>query len=242
MLANLGVALSVHRSTGANLAIVLDGLARWHDDCAALAGRARASSAGALLSARLVAALPLVALPLLPAARAPILDGPGVISLVLGLALMALGMKWMKRLVPTAWHEPDLALMVATLAAAALAGGARLRPSLQAIACAVGGSADLTRAEKRVRLGQNWSGALQATGDPALARLGHLIERIERTGAPAGAALSDWADARSTQLATGFEARVARAPVKLVVPLTLCVLPAFGLVGVLPFLRALAAP
>jgi tight adherence protein B len=237
---DLRIALTVHRLTGGSLPVMLHCLARWHDETAALARQARAASAGAALSARIVAGLPLIGLLLLPASRAPIFDRVGVASLSVGLVLMTIGLRWIERLVPARRSEPDLGLMVAGFAAAGLRGGSSLHPTLDAIACAYNDSEILVQARRRVRLGQSWPASLRRAGDPGLERLAVIIERAQRTGIPAFGPLEQWAEARRSELATGFETQIGKAPVKMVVPLTLCVLPAFGLVAIVPFLRGLA--
>jgi tight adherence protein B len=238
-LVHLEPALDLHRRTGASLPSILDALARWHDDNAAFTTRVRASSSGAILSARMVAGLPLAGIPLLPAARAPLLDAPGVAALTTGLLLMVLGMRWIARLMPRPPGRPDAGLILAVFVSAALAGGSSLRSALDAVGRARPGSS-LSKAGRKARLGQSWAHSLRSANDPSLAALAGVIDRALRTGGPGVRAVEEWAEARRADLAAGFEAQVARAPVKMVVPLTICVLPAFGLIAIVPFLRGLA--
>ena len=202
----------------------------------------KAAAAGARLSGGMVGGLPLVALPLLPMAHAPILDPPGSALLVLGLILTAAGMVWIHRLVPRAHpdDEPVAAFLdhvVAALRAGAPLGIAfdvtfRLAPrSLQAELAVVRGRTDL---------GQPLADALEAEDGPAFGAVAAVLRRAERLGTPPASALEVLAETRRTAARHAFEREVRRAPILMVVPLVLCVLPAFGLLAIVPFLRGIA--
>jgi tight adherence protein B len=231
-------ALSLCEKTGADLAGVLDGLAEWHESATAHSRRARAASAGATLSARMLGALPLLGVAIAPAARAPLFDRTGIMVLGLGAALMVAGMRWMSRLVPKPGSEPDQAAWAGALIAAALECGAPIAAAIEAASVA---GAGLGRARRGVRLAQTWSEALRSSGDAGLIELAEVIERACRTGSPAAISLRRWAAFRRERLEAEHHTLIARSAVRMVVPLTVCVLPAFVLMAVVPYMRGLAA-
>jgi tight adherence protein C len=187
----------------------------------------------------MVAGLPLAFLPLTPMARAPLFDGPGLLLLMSGLALALGGMWWIRRSVPSAPRE-DPAAQLAELTAALVRGGVGLYVALDHVAGATTDRTVLDRERRLVRLGSSWTGALERSQDPGLVALAATIERTERTGSPIADALVGFARHRRRRLQLEFEAAIKRAPVVMVVPLVLCVLPSFCLLALGPFLRGLA--
>ena len=218
---------------------MLDAIAGAMDERAEAIGRARAGAAGARLSARVIACLPLAALLLLPGSRAPLLDPMGVCFLLVGLGLCFAGMRWIDRLLPVPDDRADPAALLAVVAAAALRSGCNLDQVMEAAAArdptllgacrtppaarllVAGGSGSLRRSRSSVPWGPHWS-------------------RPTAPGVPVAPALEAFAGRRAAESASEFERAIRRAPVKMVVPLTLCVLPAFGLIALTPFLRSLA--
>jgi tight adherence protein C len=98
----------------------------------------------------------------------------------------------------------------------------------------------LVKARRLVRLGCRWAQALQRCGDPRLATIGATLRHADAFGIPIADALERHAREAEDEAARAFEASLARAPVLMVVPLTVLVLPSFFLLGVAPFLRELA--
>jgi hypothetical protein len=100
--------------------------------------------------------------------------------------------------------------------------------------------AALAEARRRVELGERLGDALEVLddlGDPALA-LNAALRGAARYGSPLGAALERVAaDARVLRRRRAEE-DARRLPVQLLFPLVLCVLPAFGLLAVVPLLLA----
>jgi tight adherence protein C len=100
--------------------------------------------------------------------------------------------------------------------------------------------AALAEARRRVELGERLGDALDVLddlGDPALA-LTAALRGAARYGSPLGAALERVAaDARVLRRRRAEE-DARRLPVQLLFPLVLCVLPAFGLLAVVPLLLA----
>lgn len=97
----------------------------------------------------------------------------------------------------------------------------------------------LRRATDEIRLGRPASDALEellaALGDPARPLVGVLVTS-ERYGVPLGDGLERVAREARLERRRRAEERARRLPVLLLFPLVLCVLPAFGLLTVVPLL------
>lgn len=205
-------------------------------------GSAGAATAGARLQARIVGCLPLLALLIAPAAHVPLFDPIGLVVIALGGGLVTAGMTWMARLVPDPPASDDAVALSADLIAAACEGGASLPAAVSiAMKCAPG---DLQVAGRRVRrlieLGCEPGHALAASNVESLQGLRDLLDRSLSLGTPVANALHDFAAARRSDSQVEFEAALRKAPVRMIMPLTLCVLPAFCLLAVTPFMRGLA--
>ncbi len=136
----------------------------------------------------------------------------------------------------TAEPEVDVAVLL-DLAAAALAAGAAVPGALVSLGEAVGGAQGpaLRRAGSALLLGAPWSEAWSAV--PAgLRAVGEALEPAWVDGVPAGPLLTRAADhVRADRDRAAHEA-AARLGVRLVLPLGLCLLPAFVLLGLVPVL------
>jgi hypothetical protein len=143
--------------------------------------------------------------------------------------------------VPAGRPNDDPLALFADHVAAALAAGAPLDLALDFAATGAAGEAGpaLTRVNRRARLGQPFSEALLAAGPPGAEDLAAVLGRAARFGLSPRAALTKFAAARRVEVERSFEREVKRAPVLMVLPLVLCVLPAFGLLAVAPFLRGI---
>jgi len=242
----IALALDVHATCGGDLARTLDTVTRAAADGAAAGAHAASHSAGAKLSAKTVAVLPFAFIPLV-GGDAPMFDPPGLALLLAGGGLTMLGMRWIARLSPAPPGESRIAA-AALLLAAAVRGGASLWTALERIALASvtdGGEGprppDLDVARRRVHLGMSWSESLSRDADPDVAALGLTLRNAEELGVPVADALDRFAAAARSAAAARFEAAARRAPVKMIVPLTTCVLPGFCLLVLGPFLRGLAS-
>ena len=234
-------ALGIHAEAGGDLARMLDGIALSIENRSALASAGRAAGSGALLSGRLVAALPLACLPLLPVSRAPLLDFQGVVLAAAGLCLAAAGVTWITRLTPRPPSE-DPGAAVADALACVLSGGASLRAGLDAAARHPPApvAQPMRRAARMVALGTTWIRALEASGAEPLTELAAALRLGHDMGLPVAATLDAFARSRRAAAASAFDAATKRAPVLMVIPLAVCVLPSFLLLGLAPFLRSLA--
>jgi tight adherence protein B len=226
---------ALHSKTGGSLPTLLERVAEAVERGGETARDAEAATSGARLSGRLVAGLPLAFVPLTPGGSA-LRGGPtGLAVAVLGIGLAAAGLWWIGKLVPAPAGADD--------GAAALAGGIGLGPALEAAAAypPSGLEGALDRAGRRARLGQSWPEALRREGGP-LAALAAVVARSAAWGVPAAGPLHEWARARRDEVRTEMQAALRRAPVLMVVPLTVCVLPSFALLAFGPLvLGALGA-
>jgi Flp pilus assembly protein TadB len=131
---------------------------------------------------------------------------------------------------------------VVGLLADALRSGRPPDAALEVVAGALPGPAAARLAElvPRLRLGvdrqQVWA---DLAADPALAPLGRALARAHRTGAPVVPAVERLADELARSARAEVEDRARAVGVKAAVPLGLCLLPAFVLVGIVPVVAAL---
>ena len=229
--------LSVHLAAGGDLSLGLDRAAASLEERAAFADKARAASSGALLSARMVAALPLLFVPFSPSVRGAFGDPFGVVTLVLGALLSLAGFRWMGRLVPRP-PDPDPLVDLCRGLATLLRAGLPVTQALDVLAShpPAGLEAPLDGVRAHLALGASWRRALWDAPD-RFGRIGAVIDRAQRIGVPAAESLEALASTLQTESHVAFEARMRRAPVLLVVPLTCCILPSYGLLAMVPFLR-----
>lgn len=86
--------------------------------------------------------------------------------------------------------------------------------------------------------GQVWS---SLADDPHLGRLGRTLARAHSSGAPVVAAVERLADDLARSARADTEERARAVGVKAALPLGLCLLPAFVLIGIVPLVVALLA-
>lgn len=239
----LARAFALHRAAGGSLPALLERVADGVEADAEATRSSGAATSGARLSARLVAGLPLAFVPLTSGGN-PLRAGiAGLMLLLAGATLAAVGLWWIGRLVPAAPGGDDDAASLADDLAVALRGGVGLLPALDAAAQhpPPGLEESLERAARRARLGDHWVEALRREGGP-LCALAEVVARSRSWGVPAAAPLQEWAAARRAEVRTEMQRALRRAPVLMVVPLTVCVLPSFALLAFGPFvLGAFAA-
>ncbi|MEV0894956.1 type II secretion system F family protein [Promicromonospora sp. NPDC050262] len=169
--------------------------------------------------------------------------GVGTAALVAGAVLLVAGRIWSDRLVVAAGGAERSGVdvqVVLELVAAAMRSGAGVPRALQAVGAAVDGPDGevLTRAAHALVLGAAWERAWAHTPN-ALGPVVHALRGAWLDGAPAGEALrAAGAEVRHVRSAASRTA-AARLGVRLVLPLGVCYLPAFVLVGLVPVLLAL---
>ena len=147
---------------------------------------------------------------------------PGALSVaVVGGTLALMGLSWIARLRPRS-PSREVEDLAASLAHG-LAGGASLDDLFRALA--EDHPVLLEVAARRVAAGLRWSTALAASEDPTVAQLGRLCSSSLRYGRPLVPALHAFAARLGEARRLGYERKLRRAPVRMVVPLTTCVLP-----------------
>lgn len=136
--------------------------------------------------------------------------------------------------------------LLADLVAACVAAGAPVDAALLAAAHAAGPPLgdDVARAVRAARLGvpasTAWAPLLAAERPPPVRAFARAVVRAE-AGAPPAALLRSVADDARAAAGTAGEVAARRAGVLAVLPLGLCFLPAFVLVGVVPLVATLVA-
>jgi tight adherence protein B len=143
---------------------------------------------------------------------------PGAACLAVGTALVAVGWRWNLRLVRQALPRDPAPGLVLDLVATAMTGGAAV-----------------PRAIAVVRR------ACERAGLPAgeeLDAASAVVEVAARTGAPVAVLLRSEAERRRRDAGTWAERAAARLAARLMLPLGVCILPAFLAVGVVPMLLA----
>ncbi|RCV53644.1 type II secretion system F family protein [Marinitenerispora sediminis] len=245
----------------AALTVVCAGAAGW-----LLAGAERSPAARRLAALRPALGSALGSVPRPLRARTPRRVGPAAAVLVaaapVGTALLVLGpvlgplvgltagaaVWWRLRHGDTAAARLRQARITAALPVAvdlltaALRAGGTMTGALDAVAPAVGGplGAELAAVADRLRLGADPAAAWRDVREPpALAALARTLSRAARTGAPVAAVL----DRHSAECRRAIRAhaigRSQRAGVLAVLPLGVCFLPAFVLIGVVPLAAGL---
>jgi tight adherence protein C len=131
---------------------------------------------------------------------------------------------------------PDLLDAVAVCVTAGLSP----RIALERAGAVISGplAQELEGARRQVVLGAQWRSALRGvaerTGLPELRRLSVTLERSERLGSPVADQLRRLARDVRDERRLRDEERARRAPVAMLFPLVLCILPAFVLAAVVP--------
>jgi tight adherence protein B len=237
----LACAVAVHNEMGGDLAAVVESFADAAEERAVAVAAGRATGAGAVLSGRIVAGLPVLLVPFAPLSRSPLVDPFGLALLLGGGALAIAGMRWVARLVPIPPACDAEGVIVADVLACVLAGGVPLYAALEALTLHAPDDVRglLAKARQRVRLGDTWPDALEGTGDPSLRAMSVELRRVLVLGTPLSAALKRWSRSQREAARREFDAAMRRAPVLMVVPLSVCVLPAYALLGLAPYLRSL---
>lgn len=133
---------------------------------------------------------------------------------------------------------------VLTLLAAALSSGQAPVEAIELVCRALPGAASerLAAVAARLRLGGD-AGAVwgRLADDPDLAPLGRALARAHRTGAPVVAAVDGLADELGARARAAAEDRARAVGVRAAVPLGVCLLPSFLLLGIVPLAVSLAA-
>lgn len=183
---------------------------------------------GPRATVRVLAALPVLALglaALLGFDPLPVLLSPvGMLSVLVGLGLLASGVLWARSMSRTVESGDRVAGIEFELAWVALSGGADPGAALVSVADCV----DEARAEW-----VGFDGFL--AGAPLLAAIAAAAD----TGAPIRPLLLEEADAARLRAHARLEREAERLGVRVLIPLGACVLPSFVAIGVLPVLLSM---
>jgi Flp pilus assembly protein TadB len=201
---------------------------------------ARSSGVGPAVSARSGSRLQRLTGVLLALCLVGLLGVPwGVGAGVLAVVLVP---RWLRRLEPAADRRrrariaADLPLAV-DLLAACLRAGRPVGDGLTVVAGAVGGplGALLAEVDARLRLGAAPADAWGVlAGQPGCAPLARAVERAVRSGAPLADSLEQLAGDVRQERRWSADERARAVEARSVVPLGLCFLPAFVLIGIVP--------
>jgi tight adherence protein B len=239
---SLSLMVAIHNASGGDLATMIERLAEAIDVRARNVAAARTAGAGAVLSARIVAGLPLLCIPLLPLSHAPLLDPLGLAMLAVGALLAVAGLRWIARLVPVPPGSDDPVATIAEVVGSVLEAGIGLRPALDGVArlAPQESSQSFEAARRRVALGMTWPEAFLFSGDEELCAFARTLQIAQHLGVPIAPALANFAAGLRRRRVLEFEERTRKAPVMMVLPLVLCGLPSFLLLSLGPFIRGLS--
>jgi len=217
----LAAAWRVATEAGAPLAPTLRAFSRSLRSLSQMRRDLESALAGPVATARLVMVLPVVAIVFglalgFDTLQVLVTTSPGLICLGGGLALMAIARFWTGRLV-------------------ASASPTEVTPGLglDLVAIAVSGGASIPRAVAVVDEARQKVGLARDSSDGAL---DGVLELSRRAGVPAAALLRSEADEARRVWRSDGDRRAATLAVTLMLPLGVCVLPAFMLLGVAPLL------
>ena len=228
-------AVRSHCGTGASLATTVRAIARSIEARRALAHDSRAAGAAAKLSGRMLALFAGASLLLAPMSRglSPVMF---VATIAVASVLVWIGLRWMRRLSPRPPAADDPVASQAQTLAGLIRAGVQSPAALDLMGCA----SDLARARRLVSLGVSWPDAIASSGGRDHTRLAQIVRRGDRLGLPVADPLMALAADIRERARRSFEIETRRAPVLLVLPLALCLLPAFGIVVIVPLLRGLS--
>jgi tight adherence protein B len=179
--------------------------------------------AGPTATSRVVLALPAVGLALGGLLGFDVIGAfttvPGVICLALGGILIAVGVRWNRRLIRVARDLDATPGLAFELFAVALAGGASVDRARQLVGAA----------------------CAEAELDPPDETVDAVLDFARAAGVPAVVLLRSEADGRRRTARSLAARRAAELETRMLLPLGLCVLPAFVLLGVVPIALAIVS-
>ena len=224
-LAWLGLAAAwvVATQAGASLAPTLRDVAQSLRDLATTQRELGVALAGPKATAKLVLVLPVVGVLFGVALGFDSLGVlfatvPGALCLAVGIALMFAARGWNRRLVRSATPRDPMPGLELDLLAIAVSGGA----SIDRARLAVSGALERC--------------ALAASGSPET--IEEILALSRRAGVPAAALLRSEAQQARASARSAAQEAAGRLTVTLMMPLGLCILPAFMLLGVAPLMIA----
>lgn len=186
--------------------------------------------AGPVATGRLVLALPVVGVVLgvflgFDTIRTLLTTVPGLVCLAAGVGLLLVSRQWNRRLVAAAQPKEVMPGLEFELFAIAVAGGASLDRARESVDAALSFAKSFFAGE----------------GNKDSAQLEAVLALSQRAGVPAAALLRAEADEARRDARAAAQKRAAELGVRLMIPLGVCVLPAFMLLGVAPLLISVIA-
>ena len=174
-------------------------------------------------------------------ARTPL----GWMLLGLGGGLWFAGRRWIRALTAKAREagaEGGSAALPLALAEAALVAGLDVRSAIDAVGTAMGGDegANLVAVARALGAGATWETAWAEVG-PSIEPLGRALRSSWTAGASPVPMLAAASESAIERARADAERAAAVLGVRVALPLALCLLPAFVVVGVVPLLLAVAA-
>lgn len=242
--ASVALACRFSHGLGAPMADILDAIGDSIDDAQAVAEARRVASAGPLMSARVLAALPLIGIVsalALGASPWQFYTGAtvGRICAMLGAAAWVAGIASCRRILARARsvdEDTDPAL-ACDLVAAGLACGAAIPRVLDALAAACARES-LAWTAQALRLGVPWDEAWEETPEWAHP-LRDALESSWTSGSAPEMMLARSASWERRSRLADAKTRAEELSVRLVGPLGVCFLPAFLALGIAPLLASL---
>lgn len=229
----LGVASAwrVATTVGAPLAPALIQFASGLRGLAEAQRDAEVALAGPVASGRLVLGLPVVGIVFgtvlgFDTLRILVTTAPGLVCLAGGLLLLRLARRWTRRMVTAAQSTDLMPGLELELLAIAVSGGGSLERARAVVDDA------LTRANSSLR-GAAKNELTRVSGNRQVEA---VLALSQRAGVPAAALLRAEAEEARRDARAAAQSRAASLGVQLMIPLGVCVLPAFMLLGVAPLL------
>lgn len=224
--AGLAAAWQVASDAGSPLAPTLRAFAASLRAFAAASRSAETALAAPVATARMVMVLPAVGVLFGLALGFDVLGTlfatpPGLICLALALLLMFAAWRWNRRLVAAAQPTELTPGLRAELTAIAVSGGASIDRALDSVAQALSASGLDLEAQR---------------GEVAI-----VFDLSRRAGVPAAELLRSQAQESRREAASAADRRASVLAVRLMLPLGICILPAFMLLGVAPLLLAVVS-
>lgn len=238
----VALAWRVAATVGAPLAASLRDVAEALRDAAQARDEVTVALAEPAATARLMAWLPLVAVALVVALDFDVvgaLTQPlGIVCLGAGVGLMLAARAWTRRLVARAQPDDEIPGLACDVTAIALSGGVSIERALTVVADADVAGADARSVDARARAAAGEPAPTHAAPDAIVAA---TLELSRASGAPAVELLRAAAADARRRVRTEGRLRAARLSTSMLLPLGVCTLPAFLLLGVGPMLLSVLA-
>lgn len=241
--ASIAAACRLTQDLGIALADVLDAVVEGIEDADAARVERAVARAGPTLTARLLTGLPLLGVLGVSLVGADVFgfvgDGSvGTVSFVAGVGFWVAGMVWIRRLIANADPVGEVdRIVVVELVAAAIEAGASIPRALEAVSAAANLPA-LQLSARLLQLGASFGEVVRGLSGIELS-LVSALRPAWFVGASPEALLRLLAQRERRERTRLARECAQRLAVKLVLPLGLCLLPAFVLLAVVPVVAAI---